>query len=87
MALDAPAGVQLFVYDNDYLIVRSDLPYEEQISLVVEGEAKGMDSINTRHFLSAAMERQSQGENGKKNGAAIAFAAAPGVNQVYKLNR
>ena len=87
MALDAPAGVQLFVYDNDYLIVRSDLPYEEQISLVVEGEAKGMDSINTRHFLSAAMERQSQGENGKKNGAAIAFAAAPGVNLVYKLNR
>lgn len=85
VALNAPAGVQLFVYDNDYLIVRSDLPYEEMISLNVADDVKGMDSINSKHSLSASMERQSQGEDGQKNGTSIGFAAVPGVNQVYKL--
>lgn len=85
VALDAPAGVQLFVYDNNHLIVRSDLPYEEMISLHVTDDVKGMDSVNSKHSLSASMERQSQGEDGQKNGSAIGFAAVPGVNQVYRL--
>ena len=33
VVLDAPAGIQLFVYDNDKIILRSDLNYYENVTL------------------------------------------------------
>lgn len=85
MTLNAPAGVQLFVYDNDHIIVRSDLPYEESVSIVLADDKSELVSINTNHTLSAAMERQSQGENGKTVGAEVRFTVSSGVNQVYEV--
>lgn len=84
VSLDAPAGVQLYLYDNDYFIVRSDLPYEQDISLVLTDKNAKIEAINYHHTLSSDMERTSQ-DNATSNGSKISFAAAPGVNYIYKI--
>lgn len=86
VVLEAPANVQLFIYDNDYVIVRSDIPYEEEISLILSDESKKLVNINTHHTMSSDMERSSQSEAGKKTGTRVTLSAVPCTNQIYKLS-
>lgn len=88
VSISAPAGVQLFVYDNDTIIVRSDLPYEEKISLILPEGKKRVKDLTGDHLLSASMERrsaedQSEGVDGQR--VSITFSAVPGVNRCGKM--
>lgn len=74
ISLSAPAKVQLYVYDNDTAIVRSDLEYVETISLNIPADiTKVTDIVTGREFE-------------VKNGS-VTFNATPAVNYVLKLER
>lgn len=45
VSVDGPAQVELFVYDNDKVIVRSDMPYTESVDLKVEGGIRAVKDI------------------------------------------
>lgn len=46
VTIQGPAQIQLFVYDNDKVIVRSDLPYAERVTLkVVDGVKAVRDMV------------------------------------------
>ncbi len=83
--INAPAGIQLFIYDNDYIIIRSDLPYEETASIVLPDGKSSLQSINYNHTLSGTMERQSRNNDGKKTGAEVSGNLTPGMNMLFKL--
>ncbi len=85
LVLDAPSNVQMFLYDGNYVIIRSDIPYEEEMSVILDNENTKLVNINTNHTLSADMERSSQSEAGKKNGSTVLLSAVPGYNQIYKI--
>ena len=47
VVIDGPAMVQVFAYDNDVVILRSDLPYDESIGLkLAEGYTGVKDLIS-----------------------------------------
>lgn len=87
VVLDAKDNVQLFLYDNDYMIIRSDIPYEEEISIILPDENMKLVNLNTNHTLSSDMERSSQSEAGKKLGDKVCLTAVPGYNQLYKIEK
>lgn len=87
VVLDAKDNVQLFLYDNDYMIIRSDIPYEEEISIILPDENMKLINLNTNHTLSSDMERSSQSEVGKKLGDKVCLTAVPGYNQLYKIEK
>ncbi len=73
VSLSAPAKVQLYIYDNDTVIVRSDLEYVETISLnVPENISKVTDIITGRDF--------------KVVGGKITFEATPAINYILKMS-
>ncbi len=45
VAVDGPAQVELFVYDNDKVIVRSDMPYTESVDLRLADGIKAVKDI------------------------------------------
>lgn len=49
--VDGPAKVMLFVYDNDKVIVRSDLPYNETFTLKFQQEIKSVRNMVTGQEL------------------------------------
>ncbi|MBR6405969.1 MAG: hypothetical protein IKS18_07260 [Lachnospiraceae bacterium] len=70
--LDAPSRIQLFVYDNDKAIIRSDFENVTWVSLEVpEGKTQAVDLVSKRSFAVT---------NGK-----IRFRANPGVNYVLDI--
>ena len=70
--LDAPARVQLFVYDNDKVIIRSDFDNVTPVSLSVpEGKNAAVDLVTKREYPV---------RDGK-----ITFRAAQGVNYVLDI--
>ncbi len=74
VTLDASSGVQMFMYDNDYLIVRSDLNYDETVVLnVPEDVSKCFDIVTTREYAV---------KMGK-----IQLRLQPQVNYVLKMER
>ncbi len=70
--LDAPSRVQMFVYDNDRVIIRSDFENVTWVSLEVpEGKTRAVDLVSKRSFDAV---------NGK-----IRFRANSGVNYVLDI--
>lgn len=74
VSVDGPAMVQLFVYDNDTVILRSDLPYTEQISLKLPDGVTGVKEIVKNVEYPVA--------DGK-----LRLSMAPGINYVLALKR
>lgn len=72
VTIDGPAKVQLFVYDNDTVIVRSDLPYTEQVTLRLADGIKGV-----RELVKGFSFPVSDGK--------LHLSMAPGVNYVLEL--
>ena len=71
--LDAPSRVQLFVYDNDKVIIRSDFENVTWVGLEVpEGKTQAVDLVSGRRF-------------GVTDGK-IRFRANPGVNYVLDIS-
>lgn len=85
VVLDAPSNVQLFLYDNNYAIVRSDIPFEEEMAMILPDENMKLVNLNTNHTLSSDMERNSQAEAGVKISNRVFLSAVPGYNQIYKI--
>lgn len=72
VSLSAPSNVLLFVYDNDHVIVRSDLDYAEVVTIKVPRTVKkAKNLVNGTEVIAL---------NGK-----IAYQALPGVNYVFEL--
>ncbi|MDO5154857.1 MAG: hypothetical protein Q4D51_02730 [Eubacteriales bacterium] len=69
--LDAPAGIMLFLYDNDCLVVRSDLSYFESCVIEVGKDCKSVHNLSTGKEIPV--------ENGK-----VMLQLMPGVNVVLK---
>lgn len=72
ISLSAPAKVQLYVYDNDTVIVRSDLEYVETVTLKVGENVKKVTDINTGRVMEVV-------------GGCVTWNATPAVNYVFKL--
>lgn len=80
--LTAPAGVQLFLYDNDTLIIRSDLAYTEVAYLQLpEGKTKAVDLCSSKEYASTFQTKQELEEVHRE----IAIELTPGLNYVLKL--
>lgn len=77
VVLEGPSGVELFVYDNDKVIVRSDLPYLERIVLKVDKRFKAVRDL-TGSMGSVAREIP-------VCGGEVVIQAAPSVNYVLEL--
>lgn len=71
--LDAPAGVMMLVYDNDTMIVRSDLAFVETITVNFTRPVKSVT------MLDSGMEIETKDNR-------ITLQATPGVNYVVRLN-
>ena len=74
VTIQGPAQVQLFAYDNDKVIVRSDLPYSESISLKVA------DGVKAAKDLVKGMELPVV--DGK-----VTLEMMPGYNYVLELKK
>ena len=74
VTLEAPAKVQLFVYDNNRMIVRSDLSYYESVTLKFAPDVKAIRVIGRELELPV--------ENGR-----FTWQLAPGVNYVLELKK
>lgn len=72
VTIDGPAKVQLFVYDNDTVIARSDLPYTEQVTLTLADGIKGV-----RELVKGFSFPVSDGK--------LHLSMAPGINYVLEL--
>jgi hypothetical protein len=70
--LEAPAGVQLFAYDNQKIILRSDLPYYESVTLRLPKNTTKVRDIVKGSELSV-------------EGGRLTLQLAPGVNYVLDL--
>lgn len=74
VSISAPAKVLLFVYDNDTIILRSDLEYVEQIKLKVGKDIKCIKSlVDNRKFDVINSE--------------VTMCVTPGVNYIIKLEK
>lgn len=72
--LDAPAGVQVFMYNNDKMILRSDLPYFENVTLrLKEGITEVRDIIRNKTI---PVQNHS-----------VTVQLSPGINYVVELIR
>lgn len=74
LRLSAPAGVMLFAYDNDTFILRSDLPYDESVTVTFDEDVVGVYSIT-------------YGRDFPLDGHRAELRLAPGVNYVCRLLR
>lgn len=70
--LEGPSGVELFVYDNNRIIVRSDLPYSESITLKLAPQIKAVRDMVRKRELPV--------REGK-----VTLQMAPSVNYVLEL--
>lgn len=75
VSISAPAKVQLFLYDNDTMIIRSDLEYSEVIKVMVPKDVVCLESINNKS------------QNIKVNDGVATLSVMPGVNNVLKMVR
>ncbi|MCQ2080218.1 MAG: hypothetical protein MJZ11_01080 [Lachnospiraceae bacterium] len=74
VSISAPALVQLFLYDNDVAIVRSDLDYCENVTLNLPSDIVGAKDLVSGKMYKAVASR-------------ITFNAMPNVNYVFKFAR
>lgn len=74
ISVSAPAKVQLFVYDNDVAIIRSDLEYSENVTLNLPQNVVGAKDMVSGRMYKAVASR-------------ITINMAPGVNYVLKFAR
>ncbi len=74
VCIDGPAQVELFVYDNDKVIVRSDMPYTESVDLKISDEVK------------TVKEMVREVEMPVKDGR-VTLQMTPGLNYVLDLKR
>ena len=74
ISLSAPAKVQLYVYDNDTAIVRSDLEYVETITLNIGNGVKKVTDIVTGRTFEVI------------NGS-VTWNATPAINYVLKIEK
>ncbi len=81
--LIGPSKVQLFLYDNDTIIVRSDLEYTEVVSIRLPDSKTSATDIVTGKVYSASMESKQDFEEVHP---AITLELSSGVNYVLKLN-
>lgn len=59
VSIEGGAGAMLFLYDNDKMILRSDLPYDETFSLRLHKEAEGVRNLVTGEQIRAVDGRVS----------------------------
>ena len=70
--LEGPSGIQLFFYDSGHIIVRSDLPYMEDVTLkVADGVHMAKDSVRNVEL--------------SVTGGRLLLHTVPGVNCVLEL--
>lgn len=80
--LSAPGGVQLFLYDNDTAIIRSDLEYTETVALQVpDGKTKVIDLMHNIELPVTPQSKQFMEEIHNE----IVAELAPGINYVIKF--
>ena len=72
VVVEGPAGVQLFVYDNDKVIVRSDMPYSESVSLKLKDGYSAVKNLITGEKIAVV-------DNG------IRLQMTPSVNYVLEF--
>lgn len=82
--LSAPSKVLLFLYDNDTLIVRSDLEYTEVVSLQLPDDIKEAKDLVTGHVYKTSMQSKQDLEEVHPE---ITMELAAGVNYVLKLSK
>ena len=70
--IEGPSMVQIFAYDNDTVIVRSDMPYSESVGLKLAEGYTGVEDIVTGQKIAAADHK-------------VTLQMTPGVNYVLKL--
>ncbi|HKM22596.1 MAG TPA: hypothetical protein VJZ01_11225 [Lachnospiraceae bacterium] len=70
--LDAPAGVQMFLYDNNKMIIRSDLPYFESVTVRFNGNITAIRDM-IRNITIPVQNH------------ALTVQLSPGVNYVVEL--
>lgn len=75
VSISAPAKVQLFLYDNDTMIIRSDLEYSEVIEVNVPKDVTAIESLVNEHQKITV-----------NNGVAT-ISLMPGVNNVLRMVR
>ena len=81
--ISAPAGVQLFVYDNDTIIIRSDLPYVTLATLQLpDGKTKVTDLVTGRVLESTKKPVQAMEDVHN----VITAELSCGINYVLKLS-
>lgn len=80
--LTAPAGVMMFLYDNDTLIIRSDLPYTEVVSLQLPDGKQGIVDIISGFEIKATPQAKQPMEVVHNQ---VTAEVAPGVNYVLKM--
>lgn len=51
ICLKGPSGIMLFAYDNDRFILRSDLPYDESVSILCDDNVKAIRLIGPERVL------------------------------------
>lgn len=86
-AIDAPSNVQLFLYDNDYFILRSDLPYETEVKVKLPNADAKIEILNYNSAVIADMERVSEGEAARINGSTVTLTIGSGINYVCKISK
>ena len=70
--LEGPSGIQLFSYDSGHVIVRSDLPYMEDVTLkVADGVRMAKDIVRNVEL--------------PVTGGRLLLHTVPGVNCVLEL--
>lgn len=74
VSIEGPAQVEMFVYDNDMVIVRSDLPYTEQVTLKLAQDIKAVREIVKNVEYPIADGR-------------LHLFMAPGINYVLELKK
>ena len=74
VVIDGPAMVQVFAYDNDVVILRSDLPYDESISLKLAAGYTGVKNLISNGEIKAV-------------GGSVPLRMTPGVNYILKLQK
>ena len=66
--------MQVFAYDNDVVILRSDLPYDESISLKLAESYTGVKDLISNGEIKAV-------------GGSVPLRMTPGVNYILKLQK
>ena len=74
VVVEGPAQVQLFVYDNNKIIVRSDMPYYESVTLKLKEGYTGVKDIVTGQEIKAAEHKAT-------------LQMTPSVNYVLELTK